>query len=293
MSAPTATDLLNVARDVLPTWFSQTGRAEEDLYAFSLIAEDAGEIVAFWLSQTNILDAVGATGTEPDWLNQHAKDRGTRRTPGETDALLRSRLRNVPDALTRSPLLSGIQAILTAEGISGAPAMLELRRDKAYLREYLNDTGTGGTFSAGTGTTMRFEPTAGFARPPYYAGVFPGYGYRMTFSGALSAFNNGIYTVTGLYENAVEFTNSSGVPMIDGVVTWAAQKLDQDGNLADSFQHTYLSRGYRIGRGSGAMMIIVILPYGSTAQTAANVEEFLRQKKGAGIIVLVERRLVP
>jgi hypothetical protein len=93
-------------------------RAEEELYAFAEMAEDVANILAFWLSQTLIGSAVGATTTEPDWLNQHALDRGTRRQSGESDSALRQRLRNTPESITRQSLIDAAQAIVDDEGVS-------------------------------------------------------------------------------------------------------------------------------------------------------------------------------
>lgn len=289
---PTKADLIAFAKSVLPIWFSEENRSDEELNAFAEIAEDAAEIIAFWLSQTLIGEAQGPTGTEPDWLNQHAIDRATSRQEGESDEALSYRLRNVPDAITRDSLLDAIQAILDADGIAGTPYLLELRRDKAFLTDFTSDSGTGGTFTTGGGSTFRFEPAAGWARPPYWDAIFPEYGYQLVFSGAIDANNNGTFATTGIHENAAEYTNASGVERNDPGVSWTAQKLDQDGNVADGYVAAYIDRGYRVSHSSRSA-IIVILPYGSTAGTAASVQEMLRQKRGAGVFLVVERRLVP
>jgi hypothetical protein len=67
--------------------------------------------------------------------------------------------------------------------------------------------------------------------------------------------------------------------------TW---QIDNNHNNRHS---AYLGRGYRMAKPGSAF--IIILPYGSTAATAAAVREALRQKKAAGIRALVEWRQSP
>lgn len=291
MNAPTAEELIAFAKEALPLWFFEEDRTEEEMFAFSGIIEDGIDIADFWRSQTLITTAVGPTGTEPDWLNQHAIDRGTFRQGGETDEALRARIRNVPDALTRQALLDAVQLILDEEGIGGTPEMVELRRDKAYFGDFTGESGTGGTFTAGSGDFFRFEPTAGYARPPYL-GVFPHYGYKLVISGAAQTGNNGSFVTTGVVGDSAEYINASGVAGFDGSVSWQLQKLDPDGNGSDGYSRAYMSRGYRMG-GIRLNSIIVILPYGCTSGTEASVREMLRQRKGGGIVVHVERRTSP
>jgi hypothetical protein len=443
--------LFDLALAVLPHWFQENKRAMEHL---GLSAKEAGAAwlqLIDWMDNTLILQAVGPTGFDPDWLNQHAIDRGTTRQAGETDEALRERIRNVPDLLTRPVLLDAAQAIVDAEGVSVtvpvefvsavnvtvstnnitkngggaawnagaisqerimlgedgyvqfavgqndksvicglnyrstgvtrseidfgiqtdaagtikifesgvqrgttygtytaadefrvsvdsgvvtywhgvsgdwtllytsavAPSyplrvdasiydvgssiedveivqvvrMVELRRDKAYIGSFTEMSGTGGTF-AGTAPDMKFTPsTLPWARPPLVLDP-PPFKYQLVFSGSDEAGNDGTFLSTGLDGDAVEFQNASGVADVDAGVTWKAQKLDQDGNLADGFARAFISRGYRIGHGV-PNTIIVILPLGSTAATVASVEEMLRQKKGAGIRHYVERRVNP
>ena len=76
---------------------------------------------------------------EPDWLDQHARDRGTRRQFGEADPALRDRLRNTPEALTRESLLDSINSILSAEGLADTANMVELTRDRAYFGVFTSD----------------------------------------------------------------------------------------------------------------------------------------------------------
>lgn len=279
------------AANALPSWFTDQARAEEYLGALAKIFDAMHSVIAFWIDQTRILLAQGPTGTEPDWLNQHALDRGTSRQSGETDEGLRKRIRNVPDALTRPLILDAAQEIIEAEGVAGTVEMVELRRDKAYVGNFVSDSGVGGTFTKPGGSTARFQPLVPFAAPPFNE-IDPGFGHDLAISGAASAGNNGTFPVEALFDDSAEYVNASAVAEIDLAVTWAVQKKDQDDNLADGFARAYVGRGYRVGTGR-PNTIILILPFGSSAGTVASVEEMLRQKKGAGIRAIVERRLVP
>lgn len=230
-----------------------------------------------------------ANTVEPDWLQQHARDRGTARQLGETDAALRERLRNVPDAVTRPSLLTAAQAIVDAAGVVGTVALVELRRDKGFFRTAASDAGTDGTFT-GVAPDLRFEPLAGFAAPPFRA-IEEEVEHRIVFSGASLAGNDGTFTITGLAEDAAAYTNASGAAAVDTSLTWTVQKHDRDGNLLDGFQDSFLSRGDRMGDDRAA--IVVILPFGCTESTRQSVLEEIRQRKGAGVQVFVECRLNP
>lgn len=74
--------------------------------------------------------------------------------------------------------------------------------------------------------------------------------------------------------------------------TWSATPPTPPGSGYASRKMAYLTRGYRIGgtRGGG---FIVILPYGTTAQTAASAAEEIRIKRAGGFPSFVERRVNP
>lgn len=232
---------------------------------------------------------------QPDWLAQHARDRGTERQEGESDEALRDRLKRVEDAVTRPVLLAAVQAVLDREGVVGTPAMVELRRDKAFFRSSVSDTGTGGVF-LGTAPDMSFTPDDGFATTddaamPPFRSIEEDVDHRLVISGAATAANNGTRAITGLAGDAVEFANGAGVAEVDPTVTWTVEKLDRDGNLLDGFVDSYFTRGDRFGGMLSA--IIVILPFGCDEATRQSVLEELRLKKGAGVRAIVECRAVP
>lgn len=283
-------ELLDFATGALPSWVRQPDEVLASAAKSIALARAQGE---YLFSQALITQATGPTAVSPDWLDQHARDRGTSRQAGELDQALQARLRVVPDAVTRQALLDAANAILAAAGVSGAAALLELPRDAAYLGSFTALTGTGGTF-AQAGTVSEFTPTVlPWPVPPFQAaGVTPLRSWQLVVSGAASAGNNGTRAVAGLDGNAAIVTNASGVAGADPTVTWKAQRLDVTGNVTDGFHRTYLSRGYRVTQ-QRPFEIVMILPFGTDVGTQNSIRESLRLKKSAGYKLTVERRLSP
>lgn len=286
-------ELFDFAVAALPKWFTSDERHREELRGFAKIFGSALETIRYWFAQTLIGTADGPFPGLPDWLNQHAVDRRTRRQASEANAALRSRLKNPEDAITRPALLTAVNAILATEGISGTAAMLELPRDAAHLGDYTAMTGTGGAFTK-SGDVVTFTPTVlPWPTPPWQAAsVAPERRHQIVLATAEDAGNNGTFTITGLNGNGAQYTNAGGVVnAVDTTVTWTVNRLDGSNNKTDTFSRAYLGRGYRIAPRS-PKTIIVILPFGSTEGTASSVREILRQKKGAGVRAIVERRLI-
>lgn len=141
--------LFDAAVAALPAWFTKVERNMEDLTMFAKVNGFSLSIAKFWLTQTFIGQAVGVTGLEPDWLNEHARDRGTSRTLNETDVALRSRIKSAPDAITPDAIVSGVLAAIVAAGGTWDGTMEEFPRDNAYLIDTITqNTGTGGTFAS-------------------------------------------------------------------------------------------------------------------------------------------------
>lgn len=291
---PQEQEFVDFAKSALPQWFQEEDRVEEFLGLAAQVMGEARTLIEYWFSQAEILQALGAVAFDPDWLNQHARDRGTHRQSGELDPALRDRLRNTPEALTRPSLLAAIDAILVAESVAGTGAMVELRRDKAFFGSFTSDSGTGGVFAAGSGSQFQFTPTVAFQQPLQVN--FPRSGAQgnpdIVISGAASAANDGTFEVDDLVLDAADYTNAAGVAETDATVSWSIVKKNVEGFQRDGFNRAFLSRGYRIGHGV-PNSIIVILPFGCTAGTQASVVEMLRQKKGAGIKATVECRTSP
>ncbi len=289
-------DLLDFALGTLPGWFSD--EEQRDLAIEGGMAKQMGaawDTITYWFDQTLIGEAVDATGDDPDWLQQHAMDRDTRRADGETDPVLRVRLQKFPDALTRATLISIAQDLVDAAGVSGDVAMVELRRDRAYLTTRAPMTGTGGTFAV-AGTVVTFTPDElPWPRPPYQdPSIVQVLSSKLVISGAASAANDGTHDITGVVLDAAQYTDASAVAEADPTVTWRVDWYDSDGNLLTAGAgraDAYLSRGYRCGDTYPA--IILILPFGSDAALGLAVAEAIRQRKAAGVRVYVERRLSP
>jgi hypothetical protein len=269
--------------------FSDSSRAEEEFGAFVKIFDAARTQVVAFFEQALILQATGAT---PDFLDQHAKDRGTTRQDSETDSDLRQRLRTIEDALTRPLLIQQAQTIIDAVPIAGTVAMVELPRDAAHIHDFVSDTGPadGGTFSDLGGGEFKFEPTTKFELP--LTVDFEGSGSigppELVISGAATGANDGTFVVKRLDDDGVVFDNA-GFAEVDPACTWTVVKRDIDGNTVDGFAAAHFDRGYRFT----STGIIIILPFGCTASTEASVFEMLRQKKGAGVLAVVECRAVP
>ena len=289
---------LDFALGALPSWMRSD---DVHLRGSAKVFESVKTQADYWFGQTLIGQADGPTTGLPDWLNQHARDRGTNRQNGESNAALRDRLRNVPDALTRFSILSAANAILAAESISGEAAMLELPRDAGAFGHYVPATDTGGTWTAGTGTSMIFTPTVPFPFPPYRSPtvVRKIQSFTLHTAGSADSGNNGTFPITGLSGNGAIVTNASGVVGADAGVTWTVHKRDAEGNVRDGFRRAYFSNlkggnstaRYRFT--SKVPIIVIVLPYGSTSSTEVSVREMLRQKKAAGFRTVVERRLTP
>lgn len=227
-----------------------------------------------WVRATFILTATDV------WLSQHARDRGSFRQSIESDPALRERLRTYEDAVTVPALLAVAQSILTAEGISGQPFIVELKRDKGF---YLTETPIGGVGGAivATGTTCTID-----------TGVqLSGYEKRqelITIAGAAHAANNGTFTITDVIgDNTIAYTNSTpGFTEALGAGTWQVRA-----NYLNR-RNAYMGRGYRMSVVKPSSFI-VILPFGSTAGTVEALLEAYRLKKAAGFGAIVERRQSP
>lgn len=253
--------------------------------------------------QALISGAEGATATTPDWLNQHARDRGTSRVDGEDDPTLRERLRTVQDLLTRAALQSAIDAILVAAGINDPCGIVELPRHGAHsgvlgVSDYAQlMEGAGGTFAV-AGTAVSFTPDVlPWPRPPYFdPSLFPLRTTKLYISGAASAAHDGVHDISGLSGNAAQWTDGApGAAGADATVSWQVRIHNAEGWM-EGFGRAYSGTG---GTGGGyrsarilPLMLVVILPFGTTDAVELSVREALRTKKAAGIAVKIERRSI-
>lgn len=291
-------ELYDLAKKTLPAWYADDERANEFLGACAKMFGAARAISEHWLKVVVYITlATVDTATNPDWLDQHARDRGTSRQDGESDEALIARLRNIEDLVTRPALLAAVQAMMDDAGFTGAPAMVEFPRDVAYFGESQSFGGAGGYTLTKSGTTMRFTPAASpaaqFARPPFWRAPRRDQRYQLTLAGNTSPANDGTFDVTGLLGAAATFTNASGVAeAAPGGASWLVEHLDPEGNVRDGFDRAYFGRGYRMSH-TPPSGIVVILPFGTTEGFRLSVLEMLRQKAAGGIRIRVERRLIP
>jgi len=277
-------DFIEHAITALPAWFSQEERNFEVINAFAEIFCDIEDIGTFWKNMSYILLATKDGVDGPDWLDQHARDRGTTRQPGETDEALRARLRNPGEALTKSAIEDSIQNILDSEGIVGTASVFELRPNAAFFQDLQAQTGTGGTFGTTTDAKL-FQPDAGFGNLAIKYDSTAS--HQLVISGANEVGNNGTFPITGVFADSVTYDNASAVAEVDAGATWTINRLDASGNVLDGFAQSYMDRGYRFSTSQNAA-IVVILPLGCTSGTLASVQEALRQTGGAGVFNIVE-----
>lgn len=302
-------ELVSAVNAAMPGWFKSDTRAQEDLGMMAKIFGPVRALGDHWLkTQSMITLAAGATLTEPDWLAQHARDRGTWRQGGEITDTLRYRLRALPSAttaasVTRTAILAMIAELLASELIAGVAALYEAPRDSAYMIDVVGQaTGTGGTFSGPDGSgRMIFLPTTPFPFPPIAQGGRVK-SVKLVFASATSAANNGTFDVIDLVGNGARFTNGSGVAGADASVTWAVRRMATATQQIDGFPYSYVydhndavavnvAAADRLATG-GLASIIAILPVGTPAPLADAIAEQIRRIRAAGVVSTVERRQV-
>lgn len=292
-------ELFDLAKKTLPAWYADDQRANEYLGALAKMFGSVRAITTHWLKTVVYITlATVDLSSNPDWLDQHARDRGTSRQAGESDDALIARLRNIEDLVTRPALLAAVQAMMTDAGVAGAPSMVELPRDKAFLGASESFGGAGNFVLVKQDSTHMLMtpaalPAAQFARPPFWRAPRRDPTHRLTLAGCTNAANDGSFEIIGLVGDAARFVNASGVAeTAPGGASWLVEHLDPEGNVRDGFARAYLGRGYRASHNPPPSMV-VILPYPTSAGFAASVLEMLRQKAAAGRKIAVERRLNP
>lgn len=239
-----------------------------------------------------------AQDSGPDWVDMHARNRGTMRQDGESTDDLRARIRY------RQPQVSNvaIEAAI-AEIVSGA-TVFDLEGHAASLAEITGESGTGATFVK-DGSNIKFTPDS-WSGHPWVLDVLrrrgPWVSSKIVISGAVDAGNDGTFDIASFDDDAIVWANASGASRVDAGVSWELQMIDPDGQNTSGWKSSYIGRGYRLGAGPklysdnvkripGAL--IVILPYAATASQEAAVRERLRQSMAAGVLLILERRTTP
>ena len=296
--------LADAANAALPEWFSASGRVQEEV---GMMAKQMGSVLLqgrHQIAQTYIATAAGPTGSEPDWLDMLAQDRGTHRQAGESTAVLRARLQRPPNAVVRSEILEEAQAMVDAAttGITTPVAMVEFPRDAAHLGTWVQDgAATGGTFVKwSNGTTMSFFPTKACSWIPFVESI-SGRVKSVEIQIVGTSSNDGTFTTTGVTTaDAVTYENAAGAYEETATATWVTHRLDVYDQSIDGRAMSFCDRGFRCWRGQSVPGerkanggFLIILPYGCDEPLRLSVLEMLRLKKAAGFKVLVERRQSP
>jgi len=276
-------DYIDHALESLPAWFSENRTAFEELRGLAVMFDRIETQQQFWHDMTFIGKAVEGP---PDWLNQHAIDRGSRRQSNETNEALRARIRRFDQQLTLPAVTALAQAIIDAEGIVGTVFAYPLSPNRAHFGIYTSDTGTGIVFSDGPGIDqVLITLTGGLAGLPIINQD------KLTVSGASSAGNDGTFLIEGFIGDDILITNAGAVFETDAAASWSWVKYDVDDNISDGFGRAFLSRGYRMGDNNSAL--VIILPFGCTTATQASIQQALLDNAGAGIQIIVECRANP
>lgn len=132
-------EIFEIAKSSVPRQMFPDNAVQELFGAAAKVFGSTKTQLRFWFDSSYILNAAGF------WLDQHARDRGTRRRDTETDNGLQSRLRNVEDTITPNALEAVANEILVAEGIAGVVHLIELRsgaHQRFGGRVFFHPTGT-------------------------------------------------------------------------------------------------------------------------------------------------------
>ncbi len=284
--------LFDHARNSLPSWLTGAPNAvKEWLYGFTEIFDVVRSQGQEWLDITYLESATGAE------LDQHAADRGTSRRAGESDYVLRTRLRQIDDALTEPALIRGTDQILS-----------DAARADLFVFHF-TDTGWNTVFEAilygsegGLSTDLSLTMIDDAVNPPqltevdgattirYAAGVTT----RQDIEDLVTSDSTLIYVKTGT-DSPVSVVSSADAFTDKHFILSQIVSLRRDrGHMHITGECTaFMSNGYRMTGVGRPMGYIVILPYGTDSATAGSVSEYLRKNGPAGFISFVERRLNP
>lgn len=129
--SPREQELLDLAAASLPEWYSDEQNGLETLAGFAKMFGKAWDQIDAWVDIVYLKRAFGI------WLDAHARDHGTRRQAGESDATLLARLETPQDMLTKPALIAISDAILAGSGLPTGTIILETRQEQAYWQTTL------------------------------------------------------------------------------------------------------------------------------------------------------------
>lgn len=127
---PDQQELFNVAKSTVPRQLFPDKATQELFGAAAKVFAAAKTQIKAWFDSSYIL------GAFTFWLDQHARDRGTRRRNTETDPALQSRLRGVEDMVTPDALAAVANGVLTADAIAGVAHIVELRNQRIFFHPH-------------------------------------------------------------------------------------------------------------------------------------------------------------
>lgn len=295
-------ELFDIGKSNLPEWYASDERGNEFLSAAAKIMAAARSIAERWLTKlTLITQASVDVSLEADWLDEHARDRGSSRQTSEVDDVLIDRIRNVPDALTRPALQAALNAMIAASGFAGTIAIEELPHDQAFIGYHASIAGSSppgsSTFLNIGGGDIKFTPSTSYRfavpprRPPKQRAPnrdTPTWKFFWSLGTPM-----GPFLVKDVVDDSIIYNDPSQVDMTTaGSFVWHIERYNSNGFVRDDLPRNFYGRGYRMSH-SPPMAIVVILPYGTDAAFQNAVTEMMRQKKAGGIRVLVERRMIP
>ncbi len=293
MSALTALEqaLFNIAKGSLPSYLFQ-----EDASAQEVLAAFAKQFAVLSADLSLLEQDTFITVARTEALSQHAKDRGTRRQEGESNEALSLRLRFLrDDTLTVAAIVARVLAILESDGVTipaGYPGLIELRRDRLF-------------WSRGDGVQITAVAAASIIDGETF--TIDGRVFEFNKVGSVTSGNVEVDITAATTDDevaaAIELALEGEYPGLAFSVNefaavrrapGAISETVANGGFAIRRVNSYWSRGYRFtDTGRRATVVVIMLPFGTTAATQQSVAEAVRQIKAGGVKVIVERRLSP
>lgn len=302
--SPREQELFGFAKSALPKWlFAQETNRQELIAGFAKAMGAVWDQIDFFVDQVFILKAVS------NFLDDLAKDRGTRRQFGETDISLAARLRQVQDAVTLPALEAALTAIMNAAGYTTGFGIVELRADRAYLTTVYATIVCPAPGELVNGQTFELDNngTGSFGTPIVYefnTGSPAGGHVGINYASAVTAADVAALVVAAINGSTTHLIASTPDALHLQVVK---VKTDQDPEravqaknntvTAPDFSLTtgrhscYLGRGYRVS--SRHNELIVILPYGTPQGIQQAVADMIRLLHAGGVDVTIEVRANP
>jgi hypothetical protein len=277
----------------------------DDATQLEMLAGFATQFSLIWDTlEGRILETYMAqAGTEA--LDEHARDRGTRRQGSETDSALIYRLRYMEDSVTLSALTTKVEDIMTTYGVtvgSGYPAFVELRQDRGIYWEHgrVISCESGADIADGALITIENNATAELLEVPFDKnGSDPDPAIDITNGMTPSQVSQAALDVLAPYEDqlGVQVSRSGADLFIFQKYEAEPITVTTDASIGANQEWgtgAFFGRGYRMtGPGRQGTTLVCMLPYSATEACEKTVREALRMSKAGGVGLVVERRTSP